>query len=139
MYARFHKSYYGYDSFETLNVGFFLQYGPFVIIDCSRQNELIKIVTMDVRIEFECRDYVCEYYRLTHLTRSRDRILPIDQYSAQDSVNYNVDKYLYSFLYKSRNVLRWGAIKKLFVMVAPTFVDLQGFTVGRRFVVKWRC
>jgi len=24
----------------------------------------------------------------------------------------------------------------LFVMVAPTFVDLQGFIVGRRFVVK---
>jgi len=42
MYARFRKSYYGYDSFKTLlNMGSFLQYGTFVIIDL-RQNESIR-------------------------------------------------------------------------------------------------
>jgi len=86
--------------FETfLNVGSFLQYDPFVIIDCSRQNESIKSAIVDVRIEFEQRQRTCEYYRLlSHLTRSRDRILPIDQRSAQDYVNCNIDKYLYFFL-----------------------------------------
>ncbi|XP_011858310.1 PREDICTED: uncharacterized protein LOC105555878 [Vollenhovia emeryi] len=29
--------------------------GPFVIIDCSRQNESVKRATVDVRLEFECK------------------------------------------------------------------------------------
>jgi len=44
MYARFRKFYYGNDSFKMLlNMGSFLQYGPFVIIDCLRQNESIRV------------------------------------------------------------------------------------------------
>jgi len=31
---------------------------PFVIIDCSRQNESIKSTTVDVRIEFDCKENV---------------------------------------------------------------------------------
>jgi len=39
MYARFRKVYYGYDCCETLlTVVTFLTNGPFVVIDCSRQN-----------------------------------------------------------------------------------------------------
>ena len=59
MYARFRKAYYGYDCFETLcTVTTFLTQGPFVVIDCSRQNESIKSATVDVRIEFDCKENV---------------------------------------------------------------------------------
>lgn len=59
MYARFRKTYYGIDCLETLlNVTTFLEKGPFAVIDCSRQNESLKSATVDVRIEFECRDNV---------------------------------------------------------------------------------
>lgn len=30
----------------------------------------------------------------------------------------------------------WYSLKKLLVMVVPTFVDLQGFTIGKKFIVK---
>ena len=71
MYARFRKSYYGNDCLETLlNVTTFLEKGPFVVIDCSRQNESIKSATVDVRLEFECRDNVpantTAYYLILH-------------------------------------------------------------------------
>jgi len=57
MYAHFRKAYYGYDCYETLlTVITFLTNGPFVVIDCSRQNESIKSTTVDVRIEFDCKD-----------------------------------------------------------------------------------
>ncbi|XP_011858239.1 PREDICTED: uncharacterized protein LOC105555809 [Vollenhovia emeryi] len=59
MYARFRKAYYGYDCYETLcNVTTFLTNGPFVVIDCARQNESIKSATVDVRIEFDCKENV---------------------------------------------------------------------------------
>ena len=59
MYARFRKAYYGYDSFDTLcTVVTFLTKGPFVVIDCSRQNESVKSATVDVRIEFDCKENV---------------------------------------------------------------------------------
>ena len=58
-YTRFCKTYYGYDYFEpNQTVQTFRQRGPFVIIDCSRQNESIKSATVDVRIEFECKENV---------------------------------------------------------------------------------
>jgi len=59
MYARFRKAYYGYDCYETLlTVVTFLTNGPFVVIDCARQNESIKSATVDVRIEFDCKENV---------------------------------------------------------------------------------
>lgn len=59
MYARFCKGYYGYEYLEpSLTVTTFLRYGPFVIIDCSRQNESVKSATVDVRLEFECMENV---------------------------------------------------------------------------------
>ncbi|XP_039303450.1 uncharacterized protein LOC120359324 [Solenopsis invicta] len=59
MYQRFRKSYYGRDCYDTLlNVVTFLQRGPFTVIDCSRQNESIKSATVDVRIEFDCKENV---------------------------------------------------------------------------------
>ncbi|XP_071629530.1 uncharacterized protein [Temnothorax longispinosus] len=36
----------------------FLMEGPFVVIDCSRQNESVKSATVDVRIEFDCKENV---------------------------------------------------------------------------------
>ncbi|XP_070167753.1 uncharacterized protein [Polyergus mexicanus] len=58
-YQRFCKNYYGYEYLEpSLTVTQFLQNGPFVIIDCSRQNESVKSATVDVRLEFECKENV---------------------------------------------------------------------------------
>ncbi|XP_024872501.1 uncharacterized protein LOC112455044 [Temnothorax curvispinosus] len=85
MYARFCKCYYGYEYLEpSLIVSTFLRNGPFVIIDCSRQNESVKNATVDVRIEFDCmenvppntseycliiHDRVIEYNPLTNVVR----------------------------------------------------------------------
>ncbi|XP_012057891.1 PREDICTED: uncharacterized protein LOC105621026 [Atta cephalotes] len=47
LYARFYKG-YGYEYLESsLTFTIFLCNGPFVIIDCSRQNESVKSGTMD--------------------------------------------------------------------------------------------
>ena len=41
MYARFRRTYYGIDCFETLlNVLSFVEKRPFVVIDCSRQKRI---------------------------------------------------------------------------------------------------
>ncbi|XP_024875593.1 uncharacterized protein LOC112456996 [Temnothorax curvispinosus] len=85
MYARFCKGYYGYEYLEpSLTVSTFLRNGPFVIIDCSRQNESVKNATVDVRLEFDCmenvppntsaycliiHDRVIEYNPLTNVVR----------------------------------------------------------------------
>ncbi|XP_036140658.1 uncharacterized protein LOC118647460 [Monomorium pharaonis] len=58
-YTRFCKNYYGYNYLEpNQTVTNFRHKGPFVIIDCSRQNESIKSATVDVRLEFECKENV---------------------------------------------------------------------------------
>jgi len=61
LYARFCKDYYGYEYLESsLIFTTFLRNGPFVIIDCSRQNESVKRrETVDVRLDFECKENVC--------------------------------------------------------------------------------
>ena len=85
MYVKFQKTYYGNDNHDAmLSIGEFLLHGPFVVIDCSRQNESIKSVTVDIRIEFECKeniplnitvycliihDRVIEYNPLTNVIR----------------------------------------------------------------------
>ncbi|XP_018317769.1 uncharacterized protein [Mycetomoellerius zeteki] len=71
MYARFRRAYYGIDCFETLvNVLSFTEEGPFVVIDCSRLNESVKSATVDVRIEFDCKENVpaniIAYYLIIH-------------------------------------------------------------------------
>ncbi|KYN29103.1 hypothetical protein ALC57_01466 [Trachymyrmex cornetzi] len=59
LYGRFCKGYYGYEYLEpSLTFTTFLRYGPFVIIDCSRQNESVKSGTVDVRLHFECKEDV---------------------------------------------------------------------------------
>ena len=57
MFARFRKSYYGHGD-THLNIDTFLAAGPFVVIDCSRQNESVKSATVDVRLEFECKENI---------------------------------------------------------------------------------
>ncbi|XP_070154777.1 uncharacterized protein [Polyergus mexicanus] len=85
MYSKFRKTYYGCENDETLlNLDKFLIHGPLVVIDCSRQNESIKSATVDVRIEFDCKenipsnttaycliihDRVVEYNPLTNVVR----------------------------------------------------------------------
>ncbi|XP_070169358.1 uncharacterized protein [Polyergus mexicanus] len=85
MYSKFRKTYYGCDNDEALlNLNKFLTHRPLVVIDCSRQNESIKSATVDVRIEFDCKenipsnttaycliihDRVVEYNPLTNVVR----------------------------------------------------------------------
>ena len=85
IYTQFRKSYYGHSCNETLfTVVEFLQFGPLVVIDYSRENESIKNGTYDVRIEFGCKenvsvnttayclilhDRVVEYNPLTNVVR----------------------------------------------------------------------
>ncbi|XP_029679992.1 uncharacterized protein LOC115245705 [Formica exsecta] len=85
MYSRFRKSYYGCDNNDVLlNISKFLHCGPLAVIDCSRQNESVKNSTVDVRLEFECKedipanttayclilhDRVVEYCPLTNVVR----------------------------------------------------------------------
>jgi len=49
MYTRFRKAYYGCGD-TYLDIDEFMQYGPFVVIDCSRQNDSIKGATIENRI-----------------------------------------------------------------------------------------
>jgi len=57
--ARFCKNYYGYDYLEpNQTVMNFRQNDPFVIIDCFRQNESIKSITVEVRTELDCKENV---------------------------------------------------------------------------------
>ncbi|KYM93805.1 hypothetical protein ALC62_15594 [Cyphomyrmex costatus] len=59
MYAKFAKSYYGHETYEALlSVAQFVSVAPLVVIDCSRQNESVKSATVDIRIEFECRENI---------------------------------------------------------------------------------
>jgi len=39
-----------------LNVLSFIEKRAFSVIDCSRQNESVKSATVDVRIEFDCKE-----------------------------------------------------------------------------------
>ncbi|KAL6268285.1 hypothetical protein P5V15_001401 [Pogonomyrmex californicus] len=56
-YARFCKGYYRHEYLEpSLIVTSFLHNDPFVIIDCSQQNESVKSATVDVRLEFETKE-----------------------------------------------------------------------------------
>ncbi|KAJ8939875.1 hypothetical protein NQ318_023215 [Aromia moschata] len=54
MYAQFQQSYYYKNQSEPcLTPPNFLQIAPLVIIDCSRQHDLLKSGAVDIRIEFE--------------------------------------------------------------------------------------
>jgi len=71
MYARYRRAYYGTDCSEILfNVLSFTEKGPFVIIDCSRQNEFVKSAIVNVRIEFDYKENVLKYNSLLshHMT-----------------------------------------------------------------------
>ncbi|XP_067212221.1 uncharacterized protein [Linepithema humile] len=56
MYARFRKAYYGFDN-TYLDIDDFLK-AVVVVIDCSRQNDSVKSATVDVRIEFDCKENI---------------------------------------------------------------------------------
>ena len=73
----FLQGYYGYEYLEpSLTFMIFLRNGPFV--DCSRQNELINSGTLDVRLDFECKENVPKYNSLlSHHTRSRVQYNPL--------------------------------------------------------------
>ena len=53
MFANFPKSYYGFDAgYPELDYTQFLKHMMFVF-DCSKQNEVVKLSTVDLKIEVE--------------------------------------------------------------------------------------
>jgi len=56
MYSRFQAAYYGKEAEPLLSKTVFLNYAPLVVIDCSKQNELLKSGPVDVRLEFESHE-----------------------------------------------------------------------------------
>ncbi|XP_043276002.1 uncharacterized protein [Venturia canescens] len=53
MYANFQASYYGKESEPLLSKADFVEKGPLIVIDCSKQNEFLKSGPVDIRLEFE--------------------------------------------------------------------------------------
>lgn len=51
MYARFHQSYYNQRCQPVLSIADFKNKAPLFVIDCSRQNESLKLAPVDVRLE----------------------------------------------------------------------------------------
>lgn len=56
MFSRFQKSYYGRDSYPSVDLETFKDKCPLYVIDCSKQNDTIKSGPVDVRLEFEAKD-----------------------------------------------------------------------------------
>lgn len=54
MYARFQSSYYyGSNNEPLLNRKNYMTYAPLIVIDCSKQNDILKTGSVDVRLEIE--------------------------------------------------------------------------------------
>lgn len=58
MYSKFQESYYGGLSKPLLSWADFKTNAPIIVIDCSRQSEILKNGPVDVRIEFKTRNNV---------------------------------------------------------------------------------
>lgn len=58
MYSKFQESYYGCIPKPLLSWAEFKSDAPLIVIDCSRQNEMLKSGPVDVRIEFKTRNNV---------------------------------------------------------------------------------
>ncbi|XP_044010192.1 uncharacterized protein LOC122853842 [Aphidius gifuensis] len=56
MYANFSESYYGNQQQFSISKEIFKSKLPFIVIDCSRQNEMLKSGPVDVRLEFESKE-----------------------------------------------------------------------------------
>jgi len=56
MYANFQSAYYVKDPEPLLKRSEFIKKIPLIVIDCSKQNELLKNALVDVRLELESRN-----------------------------------------------------------------------------------
>ncbi|XP_050452217.1 uncharacterized protein LOC126851924 [Cataglyphis hispanica] len=75
MSSKFRKTYYGCNKDGVLfSLVKFKTYGPIIIIDCSRQNESIKSATVDVRIQFDCKENV-PFNTTTYCLIIHDRVV----------------------------------------------------------------
>ncbi|XP_029663005.1 uncharacterized protein LOC115235385 [Formica exsecta] len=95
MYSKFRRTYYGCDNDEALlNLNKFLVYGPLVVIDCSRQNESIKSATVDVRIEFDCKENIPSNTTalLSYHSRSSGGVQSAHQRCAQNCISAMIFK-----------------------------------------------
>ena len=59
MYAHFQSEYYNNNEIDPLlSKSEFINYTPFIVIDCSKQNESLKQAAVDVRLEFETNENI---------------------------------------------------------------------------------
>jgi len=56
MYSRFQTAYYGKEAEPLLSKMEFLNYAPLLVIDCSKQHELLETGPVDVHLEFESHE-----------------------------------------------------------------------------------
>jgi len=56
MYSRFQTAFYGKEAEPLLSKTEFSNYAPLVVIDCSKQKELLKTSPVDVSLEFESQE-----------------------------------------------------------------------------------
>ncbi|XP_071055502.1 uncharacterized protein [Onthophagus taurus] len=59
MYCNFAKTYYDRELAEPMfNRDTFLAHTPIIVVDCSRQNDILNVGTVDIRIEFETSEEI---------------------------------------------------------------------------------
>lgn len=58
MYARFQNSYYGTDPSPIMDINTFKDNCPMYVIDCTKQDDVLKTSVIDVRIDFELKENV---------------------------------------------------------------------------------
>lgn len=60
MYSHFQESYYYQENEPLLKSHDFYKLAPIVVIDCSKQNDLLNTGTVDIRIEFETNNDIAD-------------------------------------------------------------------------------
>lgn len=60
MYCKFQQSYYNRGCEPLLTLEQFKTFGSMIVVDCSRQNEIIKIGPVDIKLEFKTSDNIPE-------------------------------------------------------------------------------
>jgi len=141
MFVRFRMSYYQTSlSTHKTSLSVFWSVGyTLVVVDCTRQNvhqERHHGYAIRMWIQREC---TCEYYRLlTHLMIAWSNITHCPTQCARSHKLWYLQIPLPFQNKRYKNWYIFGirrSLEKLFV-ITPIFVDLQGFFVERRFVMK---
>jgi len=124
MYSRFQTVYHGKEAEPLLSKADFLNYAPLVVIDCSKQNELLKTASgcpFGIRIseQFPRRNYGS----LFNLAWSYCRLFTTRWWRHQARLNKSKPVWMEGTI-KTRDSLRASSV----CIKMSAVVDLQGFS-----------